>query len=310
VCEHHRLTRRHLLKVALAASALAALPVRADSVYDGPFVDAHVHLKWDVGFGIGDVISLYDAAGIMGGLLFGDPWSIATDARDRFPRRVVPFLAESYFNALHPDSSYVHPDGLAQVLQQELVKGLGEIICRHSAYQLGASGGFLSAPANNVPMDDAQLITAYKIAGSYQAPVTVHQEWFFADELERAVQAAPETTFIWAHAGHGPAETARGVLQRNANVMADLSARTPWIGPGTVLLRGDGSIDPTWHTVLEQYADRFMVGLDLFAPAHYQQGYVNQLTTYYRGLLGQLDPAVASMIGHQNAERIAPFAAA
>jgi len=50
-----------------------------------------------------------------------------------------------------------------------------------------------------------------------------------------------------------------------------------------------------------------MVGLDLFAPAHYQAGYVNPLVAYYRGVLGQLDPAVADMLGHANAERIAPF---
>jgi hypothetical protein len=50
-----------------------------------------------------------------------------------------------------------------------------------------------------------------------------------------------------------------------------------------------------------------VIGLDLFVPSHYQTGYVNQMVAYYRGLLGQLDPAVAAMIGHQNAERIAPF---
>jgi hypothetical protein len=88
-------------------------------------------------------------------------------------------------------------------------------------------------------------------------------------------------------------------------VLADLSARTPWIGPGTVLLRPDGSLDPSWRSVLEDYADRFLVGLDLFAPAHYQAGYVSELVGYYRGLLGQLDPGVAEMIGHLNAERLA-----
>ncbi len=99
----------------------------------------------------------------------------------------------------------------------------------------------------------------------------------------------------------------RGLLARNPNLRADLSARTPWIGPGTVLLRPNGVLAPEWAGVLRQYADRFVIGLDLFVPAHYRQGYVNQLVDYYRGLLGQLEPDVAALLGHANAERIAPF---
>jgi hypothetical protein len=189
------------------------------------------------------------------------------------------------------------------------VRGLGEVILRHSPFQLGASAGYASAPANNVPADHPALIEAYRLAGRHGAPVNVHQEWFFADELERALRAAPETTFVWAHAGHGPAHVVRPLLERNRNLLADLSARTPWIGPGTVLLRPNGAIAPEWSATLHDLADRFVIGLDLFAPAHYRPGYVNQMVTYYRGLLGQLDPPVATLIGHANAERIAPFGA-
>jgi len=301
-------SRRVVVRGLAAAGALAALPriANADSVYAGSFVDAHAHLNWEAGVSADQLVELYNAAGVQRALLFGYPWQLATDARDRFPGRFVPFLAEAYANALHPDSSYVNPDGLQQLFAAGVVQGLGEVICRHSAFQLGASGGYYAEPANNVPADHPKLIEAYQLAGSAQAPVNVHQEWFFADELERAFQAAPETTFIWAHAGHGPADTARGVLRRNPNVLADLSARTPWIGPGTVLLRANGTLDTAWASVIDDYADRFLVGLDLFAPAHYQAAYVSELVSYYRGLLGQLDPAVAELVGHANAERIAP----
>ena len=301
-------SRRAVVRGLAAAGAFAALPriANADSAYPGSFVDAHAHLNWEAGVSADQLVELYNAAGVQRALLFGYPWQLATDARDRFPGRFVPFLAEAYANALHPDSSYVNPDGLQQLFAAGVVQGLGEVICRHSAFQLGASGGYYAEPANNVPADHPKLIEAYQLAGSAQAPVNVHQEWFFADELERAFQAAPETTFIWAHAGHGPADTARGVLRRNPNVLADLSARTPWIGPGTVLLRANGTLDTAWASVIDDYADRFLVGLDLFAPAHYQAAYVSELVSYYRGLLGQLDPGVAEFVGHANAERIAP----
>jgi predicted TIM-barrel fold metal-dependent hydrolase len=312
MCLHQPISRRRALRALLASSTLAALPwraARADSAYDGPFVDAHAHLKWDAGASSDDLIALYDAAGVQSALLFGEPWPLAADARDRYPGRLVPFLAEGYANAVHPDSSYVHPDGLEQLLSAGVVRGLGEVICRHSAFQLGPAGGYYAAPANSVPADHPALVQAYQTAGRFGAPVNIHQEWFFSDELERAFRAAPETSFVWAHAGHGPAEVVKGVLRRNPNVLADLSARTPWICPGTVLLRSNGSLDPAWAAVLEDYADRFLVGLDLFAPAHYAAGYVGQLVGYYRGLLGQLDPGVASLIGHANAERLAPVGA-
>jgi hypothetical protein len=306
------ISRRQALRLLVSSTAIGAVPWRvalAENGYDGPFIDAHAHLNWDAGVSIDQLMALYDAAGVQGAVLFGYPWQLASEARDRFPGRLVPFLAEAYPNAVHPDSSYVHPDGLEQMLAAGVVRGLGEVICRHSAFQLGASGGYFSEPANNVPADHPALVAAYQTAGRFGAPVNIHQEWFFVDELERAFQSAPETTFVWAHAGHGPAETARGVLRRNPNVLADLSARTPWIGPGTVLLRADDSLDPAWAAVLGDYADRFLVGLDLFAPAHYQAGYVGQLVAYYRRLLGQLDPGVADLIGHANAERITPFGA-
>jgi len=133
-----------------------------------------------------------------------------------------------------------------------------------------------------------------------------HHEWFFAEELERAVRAAGHDVRVGSRRARA-CQRGQGCPGAQPNVMADLSARTPWIGPGTVLLRPSGLLDPGWSAVLNDFHDRFMVGLGLFAPAHYRAGYVNPMVAYYRALLGQLDPAVADMIGHANAERIAPF---
>ena len=312
MCLHHRLTRRRAFGIALAAVAtglVRARAARAQGPYAGPFVDAHSHLKAGFGPTADELIGLYDGAGVRGVFLFGEPWQVASDARGRYPNRIVPFLAEGYANAVHPDSSYVNAGGLEQLLGAGVVGGLGEVILRHSPYRLGPSGGYASAPANHVPADHPALIAAYRLAGRYGVPVNVHQEHFFSTELERALRAAPDTTFIWAHAGHGPADAARPVLARNPNLLADLSARTPWIGPGTVLLRANGALTPDWSALLHDLPDRFVVGLDLFVPDHYQPAYVGQLVDYYRSLLGQLDPAVAAMIGHGNAERVAPFGA-
>lgn len=194
------------LIAAVAGAVLAGRQAwaRAAGPYDGPFVDAHSHLKQDLAPPILELMDVYDQVGIKGALLFGEPWPLAADARGAYPNRVVPFLAESYSNALHPDSSYVNPGGLHELLSARVVRGLGEVILRHSPYQLSALHGYASAPPNNVPADDPQLITAYRIAGEHGVAVNVHQEAAYTAELSRALEAAPETTFVWAHAGHGP----------------------------------------------------------------------------------------------------------
>ena len=304
-----RLSRRRLttLLAALAASALVrARAVEAAGPYAGPIVDAHAHLKTGYGPDPAGLLALHDRVGIQGALLFGEPWSVATAARDLAPDRIVPMLAEGYANALHRDSSYVNPAGLEQLFAANVVRGLGEIICRHSPFQLGAAGGFASAPANDVPADHPALVEAYRLAGAAGGAVTIHQEWWFADELERAVRAAPDTAFIWAHAGHGDVDVTRRLLARNPNLHADLSARSPWLGPGTVLTRADGTLSAGWSALLREYPDRFLVGFDLFVPVHYEEGYARQMVDYYRGLLGQLEPDVAALIASGNAARLAP----
>ncbi|MCC6179569.1 MAG: hypothetical protein IT305_30025 [Chloroflexi bacterium] len=302
------LPRRRALGILAAAVATAfatARAVRGAGSHSGPLVDAHAHLKDGAGPDADSLIALLDAAGIRSTFLFGEPWPVATATRDRYPDRVVPFLAEGYADALHPDSSYTHPEGLKHLFAANVVRGLGEIICRHSPFQLGASGGYYRALANDVPADHPTLVDAYRRAGAAGAPVTIHQEWWFADELERAIRAAPETYFIWAHAGHAAPEVARTMLDRNPNLHADLSARSPWLGPGTVLLQTDGSLLPAWEALFDDHPDRFLIGLDLFVAAHYQTSYVNSMAAYYRALLGQLAPGIAAQIAYQNADRLA-----
>ena len=138
--------------------------------------------------------------------------------------------------------------------------------------------------------------------------MTIHQEWWFGDELESAVRAAPDTPFIWAHAGHGAADVVRRLLSRNPNLHADLSARSPWLGPGHGADAGGRLAGRCLGARCSgSYADRFLVGFDLFVPGHYQTAYAQQMVGYYRSLLGQLEPDIAGMIAAGNAALLAPF---
>ncbi len=311
-----RVCTRALAVVGLVGVALAMTLVRLQeraaaedsaAVYDGPIIDSHAHLDAAVGIDPATLVALWDAVGVRGGWVFGYPWPTATAAWERFPDRVVPFLAEGYTTTLDRASSYRNPEGLETLLAGGYVCGLGEIILRHAPFRLVARVGGGSWPATDVPADHPELLVAYRVAGRHGAPVVVHQEAAFAAELERALAAAPETTFVWAHAGHAPAAVVRPLLERHPNLHADLSARTPWLGPGTVLTRGDGSLQPEWRALLTQYPERFLIGFDLFAPGHFEPGYVRDTAGYYRALLGRLDRAAAEQIAYRNAERLAPF---
>jgi hypothetical protein len=273
-------------------------------------VDAHAHLEVESGVSADTLMALYDQVGVRGAWVFGLPWQRATDAWERYPDRVVPFLAEGYTQTLHPQASYSNLAGLEELLAGGYVRGLGEVILRHSAFRLGTCGVAYAAPATGVPADHPALLAAYGLAGRYGAPVVVHQEAAHAAELERAVQASPGTTFVWAHAGHGPPSVVRPLLARNPNLHADLSARTPCIGPGTVLTQASGALQPDWAALLAEYPDRFLIGLDLFAPAHYRLAYVRDTVEHYRALLGRLEAGIAELVAYRNAERLSPFAGA
>jgi hypothetical protein len=56
--------------------------------------------------------------------------------------------------------------------------------------------------------------------------------------------AAIATALAGARAARGP-EAVRLLLARNPNLLADLAARTPWLGPGTVLLDATGHSLPS-----------------------------------------------------------------
>src|SRR3954463_6590052 len=80
-----RLSRRRLVSLLgmLAASALVQTrAAEAAGLYAGPLVDAHAHLKEGVGPDPAGLLALHDQIGVQGAFLFGEPWSVATAARD------------------------------------------------------------------------------------------------------------------------------------------------------------------------------------------------------------------------------------
>ncbi|HVF10352.1 MAG TPA: amidohydrolase family protein [Abditibacteriaceae bacterium] len=174
-----------------------------------------------------------------------------------------------------------------------------------------------------LPFDDPRCLELFHVAGALQLPVVLHldvpylrdaegklayqNQWYGGTvaNLERALQACPETTFIghapgfWreisADADDDPEPYPRGPVQptgrlydlfdRYPNLYADLSA-----GSGRYALERDPA-----HALqfLQRYSDRLLFGRD-----YYGQDLHNFLQTL------DLPAAVVEKIYHGNAEKL------
>jgi len=106
----------------------------------------------------------------------------------------------------------------------------------------------------------------------------------------------PDLKIIWAHAGMSdPAPVIGGMLDRHANLWAELSYRAHEILPGDRL-------DAEWEKLLIRHADRFVIGTDTWAVDRWQS--YEGLIADHRAWLAKLPRDVAGKIAHKNAERL------
>lgn len=171
--------------------------------------------------------------------------------------------------------------------------------------------------------EDPRCLEIFKVAGELKMPVVLHLDlpylpdeegnpvyqdtWYggSVDNLERALQACPETTFIghapafWREIGSGDEADSnsrpRGPVQGPGklyslfeiypNLVADLSA-----GSGLVALQRDPDHA---RTFLTQFADRLLFGRDYYG---------NELESFLRDL--SLEDSVLERIFWRNAERL------
>ncbi len=176
------------------------------------------------------------------------------------------------------------------------------------------------------PFDDPRCLEIFKVAGELKMPVVLHLDvpylppvgkdrvfqgntWYggTVENLERALQACPETVFI----GHAPGFWRE--ISEDADACAEGYPSSPVTGPGRVYrlfdsypnLYADTSAgsglmafkrDPA-HAVafLERYADRILFGRDYYGSEHIE---------FFDSLA--LDPEILDKIFSKNAESLAP----
>jgi predicted TIM-barrel fold metal-dependent hydrolase len=259
--------------------------------YTGPLIDAHSHVS------SATAIDAYVAAmkrhnvtrvillGVGGAQKDDAAWLAA--ASKKYPDRVIAGIPV-------PDP---FAENAASRLEAALPKTRTPVVGEIHMRQLGRRA------IDRDPNDPAfaRVLEAAAMAG---APVVIHYELTdaAAAALDRALAAHRKTVVILAHAGEGPPARVEGLLSRNANLHVDLSGmhfqRTPSLAAET------GPLDPGWKALIEKMPDRFLIGVDVWAPRLFEPAMLDRLMKWTRRILGELSPGVAERVAYRNAARL------
>lgn len=277
-----------LVLLALLAVSLAT-PARAAD-YAGRLIDAHGHLP------NAQAIDAYVAAmkrhdiakvvllGV-GGVQKEDASWIAAAVR-KYPDRVIAGVAL-------PDPA--SPEAAAR-LDGELGRGVGRAIGEVHVRQV-------SRKIDRDPSDPA-FGKILEVSARRAVPVVIHQELDerAAARLATALAAHPKATIVLAHGGSATPSVLAGLLGRHANLVVDLSGlhfqRKPALATET------GPLDPEWKKLIERMPDRFLIGIDAWAPRLFEPAMLDRLMRWTRRILGELTPDAAEQVAWKNAARL------
>jgi predicted TIM-barrel fold metal-dependent hydrolase len=255
--------------------------------YTGPLIDAHSHVSSV------QAIDAYVAAmkrhdirkvvllGV-GGVQKEDAAWIAAAAK-KYPDQVVAGVPV-------PDPSRKSAaDTLDASLKRTKARVVGEVHVRQ-----------VSRKIDRNPSDPA-FLKLLAVAAGHGAPVVIHDELTAGptEALEKALAAERKAVIVLAHAGAATPGGLEPVLARNPNLMVDLSGmhfqRTPSLASET------GPLDPKWKALIEKMPDRFLMGIDVWAPRLFEPATLDRLMKWTRRVLGELKPDVAERVAWKNA---------
>ena len=275
----------------LAIVTLTVLALAASAAdYAGPLIDAHSHVS------SATAIDAYVAAmkrhdvrrvlllGV-GGVQKDDPGWIAAAAK-KYPDRVLAGVVVP--DPMAPDTSI----RLEAALTRVKAHAIGEIHLRQVSRKIDRDP---TAPA---------FTRVLETAAKHGLPIIVHDELNdrATAALGEALAGHPKTIIVLAHAGEAPPAKIEPLLARHPNLVVDLSGmhfqRTPSLASET------GPLDPAWNALIEKMPDRFVMGLDVWAPKLFEPAMLDRLMKWTRRILGELSPAVAEQVAYKNAVRL------
>ena len=263
-----------------------------------PFSDAHVHLN-DPEM----QLQLMEESGNRRAIVFWGRNStnekLVAWAREH-PGRFIAFASISPERAAYRKYWDDNDAGLLAVLDDYLtegvVRGIGEISVTHFPGRGFPEAGY--SPLHPLMRGIMEL------AERHGVPVNIHCEITRIREFEQLLDAYPEVAVIWAHGGYAPYYIARRMIADHPNLIYELSART-WRNhprsPDYTIWKDDARVWPRWLRLVEENADRFLVGTDA---SHHdlrrERGKIESVV----GFLKQLSSETRQAVAHGNFERL------
>lgn len=167
-----------------------------------------------------------------------------------------------------------------------------------------------------VPTDSAFFQGLIEISAKHGVPLPMHMQWNAnsVEELARLLASQPKAVVLLSHCGKDTqAAQIRAFFERVPNVLCDLSFRGAPLAtaeaqkdPARLVywpesLFQKAGMKPEWKQLVEDFPDRFMVGID---DVHSWDDYDKVATAIRTGVLAQLTPAVAEQVAWRNAVRV------
>ena len=158
-----------------------------------------------------------------------------------------------------------------------------------------------------LPVDSPTIKAIFDLARKYKVAVDIHIEWESdtVEQLVRMLSSYPSVPVKLAHCGKtSSADDIRAIMSKYANVYCDLSSR-----PGVfryhdskvVIFTANGFQQDGWRKLIEDYSDRFTVGIDDVDSWNEYEVVVNIIR---KGLLANLSPEAAEKVAYKNADRL------
>lgn len=265
------------MRLPTALSVLCLLP--APTFGSQVLFDAHLHYDADhtAQHTPADILTILDRHRISQAAITALPPDHALVLHRIAPERIVPLLG--VYRTPGDKQQWWRDETLPAWVASQLTdarwRGVGEL--------------HLFAAERHSPVF-ARVVT---LATARGLPLLVHADPVVIDKL---FEHAPTATVIWAHAGAYPyPELLRDYLDRYPRLHVDLSVRDERIAP-------DGNLATDWAWLLIEYKDRFLVGVDTYRAARWDDYGV--VVTQIRHWLEQLPTDVAESISRRNAERL------
>ncbi len=278
-----------------------------DSVASPPeelvLFDAHIHLL--PGEDPEDLVDLVAGAGVEGMAVLGMDDARPLQAAHPDFVRAFAFIPRGDDGALRLDA------GTVPRLEDFLdggAAGIGELSVRH----------FATGPndePDDLPADHPVLMDVYALAGDHGVPVNIHFDYRDGpgemDSFEDALDAHPDATFVWAHAGDAQPGPVGDLLDAHPNLWADISCRNPhyprWTSTGQSeelqrITDEDGRLKDEWGALFEDFADRVVWGSDVGPDG--RDAMLDDVVAYTLAALEELDPEIGHAIASDNARRL------